>query len=135
MSSSKGEYHVGTGNVGGAGSNHADREPRAGAQGQQRIFPDAGEGTEFLAIAARRSAKQYTDLMQRNVGATFDLCDKLIQAKDQQDAMRIQSEFFQAQVRAVTDQARSMGESAIKAMTGAFTPRGSTDTGLHCSVG
>ena len=80
-------------------------------------------------------AKQYTDLMQRNVGATFDLCDKLIQAKDQQDAMRIQSEFFQAQVRAVTDQARSMGESAIKAMTGAFTPRGSTDTGLHCSVG
>ncbi len=73
--------------------------------------------------------------MQRNVGATFDLCDKLIQAKDQQDAMRIQSEFFQAQVRAVTDQARSMGESAIKAMTGAFTPRGSTETGLHCSVG
>ncbi len=61
--------------------------------------------------------------MQRNVGATFDLCDKLIQAKDQQDAMRIQSEFFQAQVRAVTDQARSMGESAMKAMTGAFTPR------------
>jgi len=36
--------------------------------------------------------------MQRNVGATFDLCDKLIQAKDQQDAMRIQSEFFQGQV-------------------------------------
>jgi len=61
--------------------------------------------------------------MQRNVGATFDLCDKLIQAKDQQDAMRIQSEFFQAQVRAVTDQARSMGESGMKAMTGAFTPR------------
>ena len=68
-------------------------------------------------------AKQYTDLTQRNVGATFDLCDKLIQAKDQQDAMRIQSEFFQAQVRAVTDQARSMGESAMKAMTGAFTPK------------
>jgi len=68
-------------------------------------------------------AKQFTDLMQRNVAATFDLCDKPIQAKDQQDAMRIQSEFFQAQMRAVTDQARSMGESAMKAMTGAFDPK------------
>jgi len=61
--------------------------------------------------------------MQRNVGATFDLCDKLIQAKDQHDAMLIQSEFFQVQVRVLTDQARSMGESTMKAMTGAFTPR------------
>jgi hypothetical protein len=27
-------------------------------------------------------AKQYCDFMQRNVMGTFDLCDKLIQAKD-----------------------------------------------------
>jgi len=68
-------------------------------------------------------AKQFTELMQRNVAATFELCDKLIKANDAQDAMRIQSEFFQAQMRAMTDQARSLGESAMKAMTGAFTPK------------
>jgi len=68
-------------------------------------------------------AKQITDLMQRNVAATFELCDKLIKANNPQDAMRIQSEFFQAQMRAMTDQARTMGESAMKAMTGAFTPK------------
>ncbi len=68
-------------------------------------------------------AKQFTELMQRNVAATFDLCDKLIKANDAQDAIRIQSEFFQAQMRAMADQARSMGETAMKAMTGAFTPR------------
>jgi phasin len=68
-------------------------------------------------------AKQFSDLMQRNVAATFDLCDKLIRANDPQDAMRIQSEFFQAQMRAVTDQAKSMGESAMKAMTDAFAPK------------
>ncbi len=68
-------------------------------------------------------ARQFTEHLQRNVTASFDLCDKLIQAKDVQDAMRIQADFFQAQMRAMTDQAKSMGESAMKAMTGAFTPR------------
>ena len=68
-------------------------------------------------------AKQYCDYMQRNVMGTFDLCDKLIQAKDVQDSMKIQSEFVQAQMRSLTDQAKSLGESAMKAMTGAFTPK------------
>jgi phasin len=68
-------------------------------------------------------AKQYFELMQRNVTATFDLCDKLIKAKDVQDSMKIQSEFFQEQMRAMTDQARSLGESTMKAMTGAFVPK------------
>ena len=68
-------------------------------------------------------AKQYCDHMQRNVNATFDFCDKLIKAKDVQDAMKVQSEFFQDQMRALTDQARSFGESAMKAMTGGFSPK------------
>lgn len=68
-------------------------------------------------------ARQYFDLMQRNVTATFDLCDKLIKAKDVQDSMRIQSEFFQDQMRAMTEQARSLGESTMKAMTAAFMPK------------
>jgi phasin len=59
-------------------------------------------------------AKQFCDHLQRNVTATFDLGDQPVQAKD---VLRIQSEFFQEQMRALTDQARSMGESAMKAMT------------------
>lgn len=82
---------------------------------------EKGLGSSQLPVGDQ--AKHFTELMQRNVAATFDLCDKLIKANDAQDAMRIQSEFFQAQMRAMTDQARSMGETAMKAMTGAFTPR------------
>ena len=48
---------------------------------------------------------------------------RLIQAKDMQEAARIQSEFFQDQMRSLTDHARSMGESAMKAATGVFTPK------------
>jgi phasin len=82
---------------------------------------EQGLGSSQLPIASQ--AKPFTDFMQRNVAATFDLCDKLINAKDPQDALRIQSEFFQTQMRVMTDQARSMGETAMKAMTGAFMPR------------
>lgn len=74
-----------------------------------------------LPIAGQ--AKQYCDQMQRNVTATFDLCDKLIKAKDVQDSMKIQAEFFQDQMRMMTDQAKSFGESAMKAMTGAFAAK------------
>ena len=49
--------------------------------------------------------------MQRNVTATLDLSDKLIQAKDVQDALKLQSDFFQEQMRALTDQTKTMGEA------------------------
>ena len=68
-------------------------------------------------------AKQFCSFMQRNVTATFDLGDKLIHAKDMQEAVKVQSDFFQEQMRAMTDQAKSAGESAMKAMTGVFNPK------------
>ena len=81
------------------------------------------KGLASSQLPAGGQAKQYCDLMQRNVMATFDLCDKLIKARDPQDMMKIQSEFLQAQMQAMTDQARNIGESAMKAMTGAFAPK------------
>jgi len=82
---------------------------------------EKGLGSSPLPVAGQ--AKQFCDYMQRNVTATFDLGDKLIQAKDLQDAVKIQSDFFQDQMRSLTDHARSMGESAMKGATGVFTPK------------
>jgi phasin len=82
---------------------------------------EKGLSSSPLPVAGQ--AKQFCGYLQRNVTATFDLGDKLIQAKDMQEAGRVQSEFFQEQMRSLTDHARSMGESAMKAATGAFTPK------------
>ena len=82
---------------------------------------EKGLGSSQLPVADQ--AKEFCGYLQRNVTATFDLGDKLINAKDMQDAVKIQSEFFQDQMRSLTDHARSMGESAMKAATGAFTPK------------
>jgi hypothetical protein len=47
----------------------------------------------------------------------------LIKAKDMQEAIKIQSDFYQDQMRSLTDHAKNMGESAMKAATGMFTPK------------
>src|SRR5438270_10491784 len=54
-------------------------------------------------------AKEFCGYMERHVTATFDLGDKLVQAKNVQDALAIQSDFFQAQMRLLTAQTRSIG--------------------------
>jgi phasin len=97
-----------------------DRVRKATAEYFQLM--EKGLVSSQLPIAGQ--AKQYCDMMQRNVMSTFDLCDKMIKAKDVQDSMKIQSEFLQEQMRAMTDQAKNIGESAMKAMTGAFAQKG-----------
>jgi phasin len=81
------------------------------------------KGLSSSQLPVANQAKQFFGYMQRNVTATFDLGDRLIQAKDMQDAVKIQSEFFQDQMRSLTDHAKSMGESAMKAATSVFTPK------------
>ena len=79
---------------------------------------EKGLGSSPLPIA--NQAKEFCGFMQRNVSATFDLSDKLIHAKDAQDALKLQSDFFQSQMQALTDHARTMSESAMKAAGGLF---------------
>jgi phasin len=98
-------------------SENLDRLRKASAEYFQML--EKGLSSSQLPISGQ--AKQYCDQMQRNVTATFDFCDKLIKAKDVQDSMKVQAEFFQDQMRALTDQTKSFGESAMKAMTGAFS--------------
>jgi len=81
------------------------------------------KGLSSSQLPVADQAKQFCGYMQRNVTATFDLGDRLIQAKDMQDAVKIQSEFFQDQMRSLTDHAKSVGESAMKAATSVFTPK------------
>lgn len=81
------------------------------------------KGLSSSSLPIANQAKEFCSFMERNVSATFDLGDKLIHAKDMQDALKLQGEFFQDQMRALTDQARTMGESAMKAAGGLFGPK------------
>ena len=58
----------------------------------------------------------------RNISASADCMHKLSQAKDFQEAIRIQTDFVQAQLNSFAEQARSLGETYTKAATDATKP-------------
>jgi phasin len=64
---------------------------------------------------AKDVSKKAMDYAERNVTMTFDFAQKLVHAKDVQDLVRMQTEFVQAQIQALSEQARELGETATKA--------------------
>ena len=66
-----------------------------------------GGGTEL--------SKKAMTYAEQNVANTFDLAKKLMVAKSLEDVVRLQTEFAQAQAKALTDQAKDLAEAATKA--------------------
>lgn len=56
---------------------------------------------------------------EANVKAAFDHAEKLVQAKDGQEALKLQSEYLTAQLAALQEQAKEIGA----AVQGAITPK------------
>jgi hypothetical protein len=48
------------------------------------------------------------------VAASFGLSDKLLHAKDLQDVLRIQTEFFQTQLEVLTEQSKDLCGTATE---------------------
>jgi hypothetical protein len=65
-------------------------------------------------LSTTDQAKKFREYVERNVAASFEFSDKLLHAKNLQDIARIQTEFFQAQLRALTEQSKDLGEAATK---------------------
>ena len=66
-------------------------------------------------LGATDQARTFRSYVERTVAANFELSDKLLHAEDFKDIVRIQTEFFQAQLRALTEQAKDLGETAMPA--------------------
>jgi phasin len=73
---------------------------------------------EGQAKAAQEGAKDIGQkaigYAERNVSNTFAFADKLVQAKDAQEIIRLQTEFVQAQMKEFAEQAKQLGETATK---------------------
>lgn len=64
--------------------------------------------------------QKLTDYARQNVDTAFRLAQNLTQAKDVRDMVRIQTEYFQSQLKALTEQAKDISETATKAVTGSL---------------
>ena len=60
---------------------------------------------------------------EKNVQASLDYAEKLLQAKDLTEVMRLHSEYVQAQMRALAEQASEMGQIVSRAAMDAAKPK------------
>jgi hypothetical protein len=67
-----------------------------------------------LPLGETDQANTFKSYVEQNVAASFEFSDKLLHAKDFEDVVRLQAEFFQTQLRALTDESEGLEEEASK---------------------
>jgi phasin len=72
-----------------------------------------GHAKATQAGAREVSAKALT-YAERNVANTFAFADRVVQAKDPQEFVRLHTEFIQTQMKELGEQAKELGEYAAK---------------------
>jgi hypothetical protein len=58
--------------------------------------------------------------MLSKISTPLEFAQKLTQARDLQDVLRIKTEFLQTQMKSLTEQAKDLSETATKAAAGAL---------------
>jgi phasin len=81
---------------------------------QQTASSIEGKGAEVRA-GARDITARAVAFAEKNVQASLDFAQQLLQAKDLADVMRLHSEYVQAQMRALAEQASEMGQIVSRA--------------------
>lgn len=60
---------------------------------------------------------------EKNVAVTFDFAQKLMNAKDAAEVMRLQSEYLSSQMQALSSQVQELGQSTAKIVGDAAKPK------------
>lgn len=82
----------------------------------QRASDALGEAGKPTAGAKSVSSHVLT-YAERNVNAAFDLAEKLVKAKDPQEALALQSEYLKTQLAALQEQTRELASVVQKSLT------------------
>lgn len=83
------------------------------AQKTVDTFEGSANTVQASAKDATRKTLTYTE---QNLAAAFDLAQRMVRAKDVQEAMQIQAEFVRAQFEAMQTQMKEFGSLAQAAM-------------------
>ena len=93
----------------------------AGAQATAGSIEERRATVRAGAKDIRTNAISYAE---KNVRASLDYAQALLHAKDLTEVMRLHSEYVQAQMRALTEQASEMGQIVSRAAIEAVKPKG-----------
>ena len=87
----------------------------------------AAANFEGQAATARKGVQEVSEkavaFAEQNVAASFDYAQRLVRAKDAEEVMRLHAEYVQAQMQALTEQAKELGQAATRAAAESAKPR------------
>jgi len=81
-----------------------------------------GQG-ETMRAGAKEISSKAISFAEKNVAASLDYAQKLLQAKDLSEIMRLHSDYVQGQMRTLTEQASEMGQVITRATLDASRPK------------
>ncbi|MFN8829677.1 MAG: phasin [Labrys sp. (in: a-proteobacteria)] len=80
----------------------------------QRAAGTIGDSQETAKSGAMEIGRTAMGYAEQNVSAAFDFASRLVNAKDTQEILALQSEFMRAQLAAFSEQARTIGAAATR---------------------
>ena len=80
---------------------------------QQAISHFEGQA-KVVQTGAKDVSEKAMSYAERNVANTFAFADRLVHAKDIQQVIALQTEFVQAQMKELAEQAKELGAAASK---------------------
>ena len=83
---------------------------------QRAVSTFEGHATS-AQTAARELQRKVVGYSERNVGASLEFAQKLLQVKAPDEAMKLHADYVKAQMQALTEQARDIAQHAAKAAT------------------
>lgn len=80
----------------------------------QHAVGTAETQVKTMQTGARSTGELAIKFAERNVAASFELAQKLLQAKDPQEIAALQAEYIKSQLAALTEQAKELSQQATK---------------------
>jgi len=87
-------------------------------QAAQEAVSSFGGRVEKSQAGALDISKTAMSFAERNVLSAFEFAQKIVQAKDVQELLRLQTEFVQSQMQVLPAQVKDLGETIGKAALG-----------------
>ena len=91
--------------------------------GAQATAGSIEERSETVRAGAKDVGAKAIAYAEKNVQASLDYAQSLLQAKDLTEIMRLHSEYVQAQMRSLAEQAGEMGQIVSRAAMDAAKPK------------
>jgi phasin len=92
-------------------------------EGAQATAGSIEERGETVRAGAKDISAKALVYAEKNVQASLDYAQSLLHAKDLSEVMRLHSEFVQAQMRSLAEQASEMGQIMSRAAMDATKPK------------